>query len=65
MSARDIIKQIETLPKAEQLEVEQWLKRQRALEAFDEMCRISDQHSTLKHLSEEEIAAICERESAV
>ena len=33
--------------------------------AFDEMCRISDQHSTLKHLSEDEIIAPCERESAV
>ena len=65
MTARDIIKQIEALPKTEQGEIEEWLRRKLALGAFDEMCQISDQHSTLKHLSEEEIAALCERESAV
>lgn len=65
MSAAQIIEQIEALPKPERLEVEEWLKRQSALEAFDEMCRISDQHSTLKHLTENQITALCEREGAV
>jgi Mg/Co/Ni transporter MgtE len=65
MSAAEIIQQIEHLPNADLTQIEEWLKRRRAVEAFDEMCRIGDEHSTLKHLSEEEITAICERKDTV